>query len=66
MIYLTHALLFFALGFSCALLLILRVSMRPKVKTILKKAGVLKMHKARVPKGRIEEDVFVEDEARFI
>ncbi len=47
----------FSLGFSCALLLILRVSMRPKVKTILRKAGVLRMHKAVVPKGKQDEMV---------
>lgn len=48
----------FMAGFALATALICRASMRPKAKEILKKAGVLKLHKARTPKKREEEEFF--------
>ena len=49
----------FALGFSCALLIICRVTMRPKATRVLKKIGLVKLHKAKVPKIEIERDEIV-------
>jgi hypothetical protein len=41
---------YFALGFSSAVILICKVSLRPNVKKIMKKTGVIKDHKARNPR----------------
>lgn len=40
----------FALGFSCALLLIARVSLRPNAKKVLKSVKLINSHKARNPR----------------
>jgi hypothetical protein len=46
---LTHALAFI-FGFSCAVLLIARVSMRPRARRALKAVKLVKEYKAVVPK----------------
>jgi hypothetical protein len=42
----------FCLGFAAGMLMISRVNMRPGLKRVLMKHGLIKGHKARVPKAR--------------
>lgn len=65
MTYLTHACAFI-LGLSFALLLIASVSMRPKAKRLLRQAGLVKEHKARVPRVSKFLDPEEDEEIRFV
>jgi hypothetical protein len=44
------SLAYFALGFSLAVILICKVSLRPNVKKVMKSTGIIKDHKARSPR----------------
>lgn len=48
-------------GFSLAVLLICRVSMRPKAKKMLAKAGLMRLHQAKVPAPKKQDVPFVEE-----
>jgi hypothetical protein len=51
-----NELVFFALGFSLAILLISRVSLRPQAKKVLKRLGLISHHKATAPKQKHSEN----------
>lgn len=53
----------FAIGFSFAALLCCRITLRPQVRKILRKASVLPLHKAKTPLRVVEDydDFEIED-----